>query len=151
MTIPDRDIMGGLAKGLAVMETFTADRPRQSIAEMAAACGLDRSTARRCLMTLAQQGYADYDGKFFTLTPRVLWLGSACLATMPLPQTGATVARRHLANNRRKLIRVDPRRGRNRLHRPRRHAQRHVHHPDAGVAPAGLLHLDGPRPAGRPA
>ncbi|MDX5359588.1 MAG: helix-turn-helix domain-containing protein [Rhodobacterales bacterium] len=86
MTIPERDIMGGLAKGLAVIETFTADRPRQSIAEVAAASGLDRATARRCLLTLAHQGYADWDGKFFTLTPRVLRLGTACLATMPLPQ-----------------------------------------------------------------
>ncbi|MFG1220951.1 IclR family transcriptional regulator C-terminal domain-containing protein [Xanthobacter autotrophicus DSM 597] len=78
--------MGGLAKGLSVIETFTAERPRQSIAEVSAASGLDRATARRCLLTLAHLGYADYDGKFFTLTPRVLRLGTACLAAMPLPQ-----------------------------------------------------------------
>lgn len=86
MTISERDIMGGLAKGLQVIETFTAERPRQSIAEVSAASGLDRATARRCLLTLAHHGYADYDGKFFTLRPRVLRLGTACLATMPLPQ-----------------------------------------------------------------
>lgn len=84
--VAERDIMGGLAKGLAVIETFGADRPRQSIAEAAAASGLDRATTRRCLLTLAREGYAEYDGKFFTLTPRVLRLGTACLATMPLPQ-----------------------------------------------------------------
>ena len=84
--ISERDTMGGLAKGLLVIETFTADRPRQSIAEVSVASGLDRATARRCLLTLAHHGYADYDGKFFTLTPRVLRLGTACLATMPLPQ-----------------------------------------------------------------
>lgn len=82
----DRDIMGGLAKGLLVIETFTAERPRQSIAEVSAASGLDRATARRCLLTLAHMDYADYDGKYFTLKPRVLRLGTACLATMPLPQ-----------------------------------------------------------------
>lgn len=81
-----RDIMGGLAKGLAVIETFSADDPRQTISQVAAESGLDRATARRCLLTLAHQGYADYDGKFFTLTPRILRLGTACLATMPLPQ-----------------------------------------------------------------
>jgi IclR family pca regulon transcriptional regulator len=86
MTITERDIMGGLAKGLAVIETFAADRPRQTISDVAAASGLDRATARRCLLTLAHQGYADWDGKFFTLTPRVLRLGTACLATLPLPQ-----------------------------------------------------------------
>lgn len=82
----ERDIMGGLAKGLAAIETFTAERPRQSIAEVSAASGLDRATARRCLLTLSHLGYADYDGKYFTLTPRILRLGTACLATLPLPQ-----------------------------------------------------------------
>ena len=86
MSISERDLMGGLAKGLSVIETFSADHPRQSISEVAAASGLDRATARRCLLTLAHHGYADYDGKFFTLTPRILRLGTACLATMPLPQ-----------------------------------------------------------------
>lgn len=86
MSITERDIMGGLAKGLAVIETFNAEQPRQSISDVSAASGLDRATARRCLLTLAHHGYADYDGKFFTLTPRVLRLGTACLATMPLPQ-----------------------------------------------------------------
>ncbi|CAM5354843.1 Pca regulon regulatory protein [Mycolicibacterium aubagnense] len=86
MSLMERDIMGGLAKGLSVIETFTAERPRQSISEVSVASGLDRATARRCLLTLAHLGYADYDGKFFTLTPRVLRLGTACLATMPLPQ-----------------------------------------------------------------
>lgn len=86
MVIRERDIMGGLAKGLATIETFTAERPRQSISEVSGASGLDRATARRCLLTLAYLGYAEYDGKFFTLTPRVLRLGTACLATMPLPQ-----------------------------------------------------------------
>ncbi|WP_240549474.1 IclR family transcriptional regulator domain-containing protein [Devosia salina] len=82
----ERDIMGGLAKGLSVIEAFTADKPRQSIAEVSVASGLDRATTRRCLLTLAHLGYADYDGKYFTLTPRILRLGTACLATMPLPQ-----------------------------------------------------------------
>lgn len=85
MTLTERDIMGGLAKGLAVIETFGADTPRQSISDVAAASGLDRATARRCLLTLAHHGYADWDGKFFTLTPRVLRLGTACLASMPMP------------------------------------------------------------------
>lgn len=31
-------------------------------------------------------GYADYDGKYFSLTPRVLRLGMGALAAMPLPQ-----------------------------------------------------------------
>lgn len=85
MTIGERDIMGGLAKGLAVIETFGTDRPRQSISDVAAASGLDRATTRRCLPTLVNQGFADWDGKFFTLTPLGLRLGTSCLASMPMP------------------------------------------------------------------
>ena len=48
--------------------------------------GLDRATARRCLLTLAELGYARYDGKFFELTPRILRLGHAYLSATPLPR-----------------------------------------------------------------
>lgn len=86
MIISERDTMSGLSKGLAVIEAFTAERPSQTISQVATASGLDRATARRCLLTLARDGYAYWDGKFFALTPRVLRLGTACLLTMPLPQ-----------------------------------------------------------------
>lgn len=84
--VNERDMMGGLAKGLKVIEAFSAEQPRLSITEAAHLAGLDRATTRRCLLTLADAGYADYDGKFFTLTPRVLRLGTGCLASMPLPR-----------------------------------------------------------------
>ncbi|HWU62238.1 MAG TPA: IclR family transcriptional regulator C-terminal domain-containing protein [Ensifer sp.] len=86
MAVQDRDLMGGLMKGLKVIEAFSAERTRLSIAEASEIAGLDRATTRRCLLTLAEGGYADYDGKFFTLTPRVLRLGTGCLAAMPLPR-----------------------------------------------------------------
>jgi len=79
-------MMGGLAKGLKVIEAFSAEHPRLSIAQAAQIAGLDRATTRRCLLTLSELGYAAYDGKFFTVTPRVLRLGTGCLATMPLPR-----------------------------------------------------------------
>ena len=80
------DHVASFAKGLRVIECFGAETPRRSIAEVAAATGLDRATARRCLLTLHHEGYADYDGKFFTLTPRTLRLGMGALASLPLPQ-----------------------------------------------------------------
>lgn len=86
METKQSDMMGGLAKGLRVIEAFTVDTPRLSISEAAAMAGLDRATTRRCLLTLAELGYCAYDGKFFTVTPRVLRLGTGCLATMPLPR-----------------------------------------------------------------
>lgn len=80
------DFIGSFAKGLRVLEVFGSDTPRVSISEAAEATGLDRATARRCLLTLHELGYADYDGKYFQLTPRVLRLGTGALAAMPLPQ-----------------------------------------------------------------
>jgi IclR family pca regulon transcriptional regulator len=80
------DIIASFAKGLRVIEAFGADRPRLSITDVAGLSGLDRATARRCLLTLHELGYADYDGKFFQLTPRVLRLGMGALAALPLPQ-----------------------------------------------------------------
>ncbi len=85
MELKQTDFLGSLAKGLSVIEAFSMERPRLSISDVASDTGLDRATARRCLLTLAGLGYADYDGKYFRLTPRVLRLGTACLATMPLP------------------------------------------------------------------
>lgn len=80
------DIIASLAKGLRVLECFGAASPRLSITDVAARTGLDRATARRCLLTLHHEGYAEYDGKFFTLTPRTLRLGMGALAALPLPQ-----------------------------------------------------------------
>ena len=69
-----------------MLEAFGAEHPRRVIADVAQATGLDRATARRCLLTLHKLGYADYDGKFFTLKPRVLRLGVGALAALPLAQ-----------------------------------------------------------------
>src|SRR5690242_11986671 len=75
--------MGGFAKGLAVLEAFGQGGQRLTISEAAKLTGLDRATARRCLLTLVDGGYAAHDGKFFVLTPRVLRLGYAYIATTP--------------------------------------------------------------------
>ena len=80
------DYISSLAKGLKVIEAFGAETPRLSIAEAAVASGLDRAATRRVLLTLHREGYADYDGKFFTLTPRVLRLGMAAIASLPVSQ-----------------------------------------------------------------
>lgn len=80
------DHIGSLAKGLRVLECFDADHPRMSISEVSVRTGLDRATARRCLLTLSHEGYAEYDGKYFSLTPRTLRLGIGVLSSLPLPQ-----------------------------------------------------------------
>ena len=81
----ETDFVSGFARGLRVIEAFEETRQRLSIAEAAKLTGLDRATVRRSLLTLAELGYADYDGKFFALTPKILRLGHAYLSAPPLP------------------------------------------------------------------
>ncbi len=81
----ETDFVSGFARGLKVIEAFGETRQRLTIAEAAKLTDLDRATVRRCLLTLTELGYADYDGKFFTLTPKVLRLGHAYLSATPLP------------------------------------------------------------------
>ncbi|MBO1076551.1 IclR family transcriptional regulator domain-containing protein [Roseomonas marmotae] len=86
-TLPEKpETIGSLARGLSVIEAFSPLRPKASIADIARATGLTRAAARRCLLTLQELGYAEFDGKFFTLTPRVLRLGGAYLSSTPLPE-----------------------------------------------------------------
>jgi len=77
--------MGGFGKGLSVIEAYGRGRSSLTIAEVAKLSGLDRASARRCLLTLVNRGYATTDGRYFELTPRVLRLGYAYLAA-PLPK-----------------------------------------------------------------
>lgn len=85
-TKPERsEGMGGLAKGLAIIEAFTPQRPQLTLSEAAKLAGTSAAAARRCLMTLEDLGYLTHDGKNFRPTPRMMRLGSAYLATASLP------------------------------------------------------------------
>ena len=54
--------MGGLAKGLAIVEAFSA-HPVMSVADAARAAGATRASARRCLITLTELGYVEHSGR----------------------------------------------------------------------------------------
>ncbi|WP_110401795.1 IclR family transcriptional regulator domain-containing protein [Sphaerotilus hippei] len=82
----DRDVMGGLEKGLAVIECFGVERPRLTISEVARRTGLSRAAARRCLLTLMHLGYARQDERHFLLTPKVMRLGQSYLYSARLPR-----------------------------------------------------------------
>lgn len=69
------------ARGLSVITSFTQDTGAMTISQVAAKAGMTRSTARRLLYTLTTLGYAATDGKNFTLTPKILDLGYAYLAS----------------------------------------------------------------------
>ena len=77
----DREFMGTLAKGLAVLGAFGEQHPSLTLSEAAAATGLSRAAARRVLLTLAELGYVSQAGRDFSLAPRILELGFAFLST----------------------------------------------------------------------
>ncbi|HEY2058785.1 IclR family transcriptional regulator domain-containing protein [Amycolatopsis sp. NBC_01480] len=81
-----------LERGLAVIRAFSAEAPHPTLSEVARATGLTRAAARRFLLTLVDLGYVRTDGKYFTLTARVLDLGYAYLSSMSLSE----VAQPHL-------------------------------------------------------
>jgi IclR family pca regulon transcriptional regulator len=86
------EFVQSLERGLDVIRSFSRERPRQTLAEVARHTGLTRAAARRFLITLEHLGYVSSDGRLFTLRPSVLQLGYAYLATFSL----AEVAQDHL-------------------------------------------------------
>lgn len=80
------DVLNGFVKGLATIEAFSgASSERLSITDVSKLTGHDRATTRRCLLTLCETGYMSFDGKFFSLTPKVLRLGYSYLSSARLP------------------------------------------------------------------
>lgn len=82
----ERDLVQSLARGLAVIRSFSAERPQMTLSDVARATGLTRAAARRFLITLVELGYVRTDDRLFALTPRVLDLGFAYLSALRLPE-----------------------------------------------------------------
>jgi IclR family pca regulon transcriptional regulator len=73
-----------LERGLAVIRAFDEQHPELTLSDVARTTGLTRAAARRFLLTLADLGYVRSDGRWFSLTPRVLELGYAYLSSLSL-------------------------------------------------------------------
>jgi IclR family pca regulon transcriptional regulator len=86
------DFVQSLQRGLAVIRAFDADHPELTLSEVAAVTGVTRAAARRFLLTLVELGYMRNEGRYFSLTARVLELGYAYLSSLSLPE----VAEPHL-------------------------------------------------------
>jgi len=85
-TVDKEEFVSSLARGLAVIRAFGADKPQMTLSEVAAATHLNPAVARRFLLTLVRLGYAAHDGKRFMLRPRVLELGAGYLASINIAQ-----------------------------------------------------------------
>jgi len=84
--IAPEDFIAGLAKGLAVLESFDTERQRLNATVAAQRAGITRAAARRHLLTLTHLGYLETDGRQFWLASKVLRLSGSYLATARLPR-----------------------------------------------------------------
>jgi IclR family pca regulon transcriptional regulator len=78
------DLVQSLRRGLQVIRTFGHDHQQMTLSDIARETGLTRAAARRFLLTLQDVGYVRSDGRYFSLTPRVLELGYAYLSGLSL-------------------------------------------------------------------
>ena len=76
----------GMARGMAVLESFSPRRQRLNATLAAECAGITRAAARRHLLTLAHLGYLETDGSYFWLAPKVLRFSGSYLATARLPR-----------------------------------------------------------------
>ena len=86
MTIAKADFIEGIAKGLAVLESFDTERQRLNATLAAQRAGITRAAARRHLLTLTHLGYLETDGSYFWLAPKVLRFSGSYLASARLPR-----------------------------------------------------------------
>jgi IclR family transcriptional regulator, pca regulon regulatory protein len=86
MTIAKADFIEGIAKGMAVLESFDTERQRLNATLAAERAGLTRAAARRHLLTLSHLGYLETDGSYFWMAPKVLRFSGSYLASSRLPR-----------------------------------------------------------------
>ena len=86
VSIDRKLLIEGLGKGLRVIEAFSDEAARLTATEAGERACLTRTAARRYLLSLVHYGYADTDGKYYWLLPRVLRLGQSYLAAARLPR-----------------------------------------------------------------
>lgn len=84
--IAKADFIEGMAKGMAVLESFDTERQRLNATLAAQRAGITRAAARRHLLTLAHLGYLETDGSYFWLAPKVLRFSGSYLASARLPR-----------------------------------------------------------------
>jgi IclR family pca regulon transcriptional regulator len=82
-----------LERGLAVLQTFSRQYPALTVSDVSRLTGINRASARRILLTLEQLGHLRTDGRYFSLTPRVLSLGWSYFSSLGLDEIARPVMR----------------------------------------------------------
>lgn len=92
---PSRYFVQSIAKGLQVLEAFSRDGRRLTLAELSERSLHNKATVRRIALTLCDLGYLRLDSeRRFAPTPKVLDLGARFLQSLSLPD----VAEPHLTD-----------------------------------------------------
>ena len=86
MAIAKADFIEGMAKGMAVLESFDTERQRLNATLAAQRAGITRAAARRHLLTLAHLGYLETGDGYYWLSPKVLRFSGSYLASARLPR-----------------------------------------------------------------
>ena len=81
------ELVSGFTRGMAVIRCFSATSPSLTIAEVARAAGLNRSTARRLLRTLEAENYVGFGNGRYFLRSGILELGYAYLSATSIDDT----------------------------------------------------------------
>ena len=81
-----RSYVTALARGLAVLRAFDEQNAQLTLSDVARIVDLPRASARRALLTLQALGYVESNGRGFSLSPQVLTLARAYLASSPVPR-----------------------------------------------------------------
>jgi IclR family pca regulon transcriptional regulator len=84
-SIKNVDYVESFARGLSVLRAFGPGREQLTLSDVARLCDLQRSAARRFLLTLCALGYAAQSERFFSLTPKILELGYSYLSGLRVP------------------------------------------------------------------
>ena len=80
------DWIEGMARGMAVLESFDTERQRLNATLTAQKTGITRAAARRHLLTLAHLGYLETDGQYYWLSAKVLGFAGSYLSGARLPR-----------------------------------------------------------------
>jgi len=90
-----RNVVNSLAKGLRVLEAFSAERSELTLSEVAALARLDPGTAFRMINTLVMLGYVGRvpESRRFRLTLKVIDLGLHAIGRADLRETARPILR----------------------------------------------------------
>lgn len=89
-----KETVASFAAGLNVLRSFSTQKPIMNLTSVSEETGLTRAAARRYLLTLCDQGYASFDGKNYSLTPKVLELGFSYISSLGLTEVATPILRR---------------------------------------------------------